>query len=115
MWVLMMRTLVTRSSERVHNSFVRVPAVDAALVPVLLLTLGLTFSPARAGAQTVSQAFVNLFSGARLYPLVDAFLWIKTPGESDGTCSGGPAAGKWWGEYALGSCRGAWDRLLGRK
>jgi hypothetical protein len=63
----MMRTLVTRSSERVHNSLVRVPAVDAALVSVLLLTLGLTFSPARAGAQTVSQAFVNLFSGARLY------------------------------------------------
>jgi len=25
-------------------------------------------------------------------PLVDAFLWIKTPGESDGTCGGGPAA-----------------------
>lgn len=73
MWVLMMRTLVTRSSERVHNSFVRVPAVDAAPVPVLLLTLGLTLLPARAGAQTVSQAFANLFSGARLYPLVDAF------------------------------------------
>src|SRR3954465_6271891 len=48
-------------------------------------------------------------------PLVDAFLWIKTPGESDGTCGGGPAAGKWWGEYALGLAGGAWDRLLGRK
>lgn len=47
-------------------------------------------------------------------PLVDAFLWIKTPGESDGTCGGGPAAGKWWGEYALGLAGGAWDRLLGR-
>jgi endoglucanase len=47
--------------------------------------------------------------------LVDAFLWIKTPGESDGTCGGGPAAGKWWGEYALGLAGGAWDRLLGRK
>lgn len=34
--------------------------------------------------------------------LVDAFLWIKRPGESDGTCNGGPAAGKWWPEYALG-------------
>lgn len=33
--------------------------------------------------------------------LVDAFLWIKRPGESDGKCSGGPAAGKWWGDYAL--------------
>src|SRR5205085_11815660 len=29
-------------------------------------------------------------------PLVDAYLWVKTPGESDGTCGGGPAAGRWW-------------------
>lgn len=33
--------------------------------------------------------------------LVDAFLWIKNPGESDGTCNGGPAAGGWWPAYAL--------------
>ena len=33
--------------------------------------------------------------------LVDAFLWIKRPGESDGACSGGPNAGKFWGDYAL--------------
>jgi endoglucanase len=33
---------------------------------------------------------------------VDAFYWIKTPGLSDGTCNGGPAAGTWWPEYALG-------------
>jgi endoglucanase len=32
---------------------------------------------------------------------VDAFLWIKRPGESDGTCNGGPPAGQWWPEYAL--------------
>ncbi len=35
-------------------------------------------------------------------PLADAFLWIKPPGESDGTCNGGPEAGAWWPEYALG-------------
>jgi endoglucanase len=35
-------------------------------------------------------------------PLVDAFLWVKTPGESDGTCGDGPKAGQWWPEYALG-------------
>ena len=35
-------------------------------------------------------------------PLVHAYLWVKTPGESDGTCNGGPEAGKWWPEYALG-------------
>lgn len=32
--------------------------------------------------------------------LADYFLWIKTPGESDGTCNGGPAAGTWWPSYA---------------
>lgn len=35
------------------------------------------------------------------HPLVDAFLWVKVPGESDGTCGGGPPAGNWWAEYAL--------------
>lgn len=35
------------------------------------------------------------------HPLVDAYLWIKTPGESDGTCGGGPQAGAWWAEYAI--------------
>ena len=34
--------------------------------------------------------------------LVDAFLWIKTPGESDGACNGAPSAGTWMPEYALG-------------
>jgi endoglucanase len=33
---------------------------------------------------------------------VDAFLWIKRPGESDGTCNGGPAAGQFWTNYAIG-------------
>jgi endoglucanase len=33
---------------------------------------------------------------------VDALLWIKPPGESDGECNGGPAPGLWWPEYALG-------------
>lgn len=31
---------------------------------------------------------------------LDAYLWIKVPGESDGTCNGGPAAGHWWPEQA---------------
>jgi endoglucanase len=47
--------------------------------------------------------------------LVDAFLWVKRPGESDGQCTRGtagpedpvygavdPPAGQWWAEYALG-------------
>ncbi|MEI7035042.1 glycoside hydrolase family 6 protein [Streptomyces pratensis] len=37
--------------------------------------------------------------------LVDAYLWIKRPGESDGECKGGPKAGDWWPEYALGLAR----------
>lgn len=32
---------------------------------------------------------------------LDALLWVKAPGESDGTCNGGPAAGEWWQERAL--------------
>ncbi|MFJ9621605.1 glycoside hydrolase family 6 protein [Streptomyces sp. NPDC101181] len=36
---------------------------------------------------------------------VDAYLWIKRPGESDGECKGGPKAGDWWPEYALGLAR----------
>ncbi|MFC9174490.1 glycoside hydrolase family 6 protein [Streptomyces sp. NPDC057107] len=36
---------------------------------------------------------------------VDAYLWIKRPGESDGDCKGGPKAGAWWPEYALGLAR----------
>jgi endoglucanase len=36
-------------------------------------------------------------------PLVDAYLWIKTPGDSDGTCNqGDPPAGQWMEQYALG-------------
>jgi endoglucanase len=39
--------------------------------------------------------------------LVDAYLWIKVPGESDGACNGGPPAGTWWPQYALGLARRA--------
>ncbi|GAA0400405.1 glycoside hydrolase family 6 protein [Streptomyces luteireticuli] len=35
-------------------------------------------------------------------PLVDALVWVKRPGESDGACRGAPPAGHWWAEYALG-------------
>jgi endoglucanase len=39
--------------------------------------------------------------------LVDAYLWVKRPGESDGTCNGGPVSGTWWPDYALGLARRA--------
>jgi endoglucanase len=35
-------------------------------------------------------------------PLADAFTWIKGPGDSDGQCNGGPAAGVFWVPYAVG-------------
>jgi hypothetical protein len=31
---------------------------------------------------------------------LDALLWVKTPGASDGTCNGGPQAGSWYSTYA---------------
>ncbi|WP_396643236.1 glycoside hydrolase family 6 protein [Microbacterium sp.] len=33
--------------------------------------------------------------------VVDTNLWIKVPGESDGTCNGGPEAGAWWPQSAI--------------
>ena len=37
--------------------------------------------------------------------LVDAFLWVKGPGGSDGDCNGGPSAGQFWPGYALALAR----------
>ncbi len=43
--------------------------------------------------------------------LVDAYLWVKAPGGSDGTCgsnqrgTNAPAAGEWWPQYALSVLR----------
>lgn len=34
-------------------------------------------------------------------PMVDAFLWIKRPGESDGSCRGGASAGTFVNQYAI--------------
>ncbi|MBO3101954.1 glycoside hydrolase family 6 protein [Cellulomonas fengjieae] len=38
---------------------------------------------------------------------LDALLWVKLPGESDGTCNGGPSAGAWFQEIALELARNA--------
>jgi endoglucanase len=40
-------------------------------------------------------------------PLVDAFFWVKPPGESDGACNKGPRAGVFWPDYALGLAKRA--------
>ncbi len=57
--------------------------------------------------------------------LVDAFLWVKRPGESDGQCTRGtagpqdpeygsvdPPAGQWWADYALGLAQRANPALV---
>lgn len=44
-------------------------------------------------------------------PLVDAYLWVKRPGESDGSCRGAPPAGQWWSDYALRLARAAQARV----
>jgi endoglucanase len=38
---------------------------------------------------------------------VDAYLWVKVPGESDGECNNGPSAGTWWNDYAQELIRNA--------
>jgi endoglucanase len=38
---------------------------------------------------------------------VDAFLWVKRPGESDGSCNGGPGAGRFVNSYAIELARNA--------
>jgi endoglucanase len=40
-------------------------------------------------------------------PLCDVFFWLKPPGESDGRCNNGPAAGGWWPAKALEMARNA--------
>lgn len=37
---------------------------------------------------------------------LDALLWVKHPGVSDGSCNGGPAAGVWWQEGAVALVNG---------
>ncbi|WP_371287057.1 glycoside hydrolase family 6 protein [Mycobacterium sp. PS03-16] len=41
------------------------------------------------------------------HPQVDAFLWVKRPGESDGSCRGAPGAGTFVNQYAIDLARNA--------
>jgi endoglucanase len=38
---------------------------------------------------------------------LEAYVWLKEPGVSDGTCNGGPAAGVWWEAKAIELMRNA--------
>jgi endoglucanase len=50
---------------------------------------------------------VGQTGGATGDDVVDLNLWIKPPGESDGTCNGGPVAGDWWPRSAIELTRDA--------
>lgn len=39
--------------------------------------------------------------------LVDAYLWVKPPGDSDGSCNGAPHAGVFMSQYACDMAAGA--------
>jgi hypothetical protein len=45
------------------------------------------------------------------FPHADALLWTHVPGNSSGTCHGGPASGTFWAERAIGLAARANDRL----
>lgn len=73
-----------------------------------ILGLPYVIDVSRSGAEVPAGEWCNP-PGARVgpeptleapYPLVDAQLWVKRPGESDGECAGGPPAGEWWPEGA---------------
>lgn len=58
--------------------------------------------PMHSGATRLAEPWASAPTTATGNRLVDAYLWIKAPGESDGSCNGAPAAGIWMPEYALG-------------
>ena len=49
----------------------------------------------------------DVASGGGGVDLLDAFLWIKRPAESDGACRGAPQAGQLHLDYALELARNA--------
>jgi endoglucanase len=80
------------------------PANSAANV-----TLSTLAAMARARRLTAGEWWINLPGcglGVRpttnpgLGNYVDAYLWVKTPSESDGSANGGPPAGEWFEAYA---------------
>jgi endoglucanase len=45
------------------------------------------------------------------YPLLDAFLWTHIPGNSSGSCHGGPVSGSFWPARAISLAASANGRL----
>jgi endoglucanase len=44
---------------------------------------------------------------------INAYLWIKNPGTSDGPCNGGPAAGQFYTQYAVALAQGFTHQAAG--
>lgn len=63
---------------------------------------GLGPTPDRQWCNPAGRALGHEPTTATGNPLVDAFMWIKNPGESDGTDNGGLRAGEFMPDYALG-------------
>ena len=63
---------------------------------------GLGPAPDAAWCNPPGRALGSAPTTATADAVVDAYLWVKQPGESDGTCNGGPPAGVFWPDYALG-------------
>jgi endoglucanase len=68
---------------------------------------GLGPAPDGAWCNAPGRALGNRPTASTGNALADAFLWVKRPGESDGACNGGPSAGQWWPDYALGLAKRA--------
>jgi len=67
--------------------------------------------PGAAASTGATRPIAHLVRGRpRIRPLGSPTLSLdQDPGESDGTCKGGPPAGQWWPEYALGLAqRASW-------
>lgn len=75
----------------------------AGAAAVALVTLAGCSTPTRALGTFPRVDDAALAAGAGMV----ATVWAKVPGESDGTCNGGPAAGQWWDEVALELARNA--------
>ncbi|MGO2932647.1 glycoside hydrolase family 6 protein [Microbacterium sp.] len=85
-----------------HDEFEYAHAVSAHLGGLHAVVDTSRNGAATAGAQWCNPAGqrVGELGGTYGDEVVDTNLWIKPPGESDGPCNGGPAAGIWWPEGA---------------
>lgn len=91
-----------------HDEFAYAHEI-AALLPGLHAVIDTSRNgAASAGAEWCNPPGQRVGDPAGTYgdEVVDTNLWIKPPGESDGPCNGGPAAGTFWPEGAVELAKG---------